>query len=215
MKRVAVFGGSFDPVHVGHLTIARRLTELFQLDKFVFLPAFHAPHKPDRNPTSAYHRFAMLTIATQNDPEALVSTLELEKGQTRYSVETIPELKDIYGGAKLFFVMGADSWTDIKTWKNWEDVLTMTDHIVVSRPGYQLNVEHVTDEIRPRIVDLRGAQFDLKRSERERQSIYFTDSIFFDTSSTELREDLSDGVLDSEEDLPIEVANYIEKYNLY
>jgi nicotinate-nucleotide adenylyltransferase len=215
LKRVAVFGGSFDPVHVGHLTIARRLTELFRLDKFVFLPAFHAPHKPDRKPTSAYHRFAMLTLATQNDPEILVATLELEKGLPRYSVETIPELKDIYGDVKLFFVMGADSWTDIKTWRNWEEVLTMTDHIVVSRPGYKLNINHVTDEIRKRIVDLRGAQFDVKRSERESRSIYFTDSVFFDTSSTELREDLSDGELDREEDLPIEVANYIEKYNLY
>jgi len=215
LKRVAVFGGSFDPVHVGHLTIARRLTELFRLDKFVFLPAFHAPHKPDRKPTSAYHRFAMLTLATQNDPEILVATLELEKGLPRYSVETIPELKDIYGGAKLFFVMGADSWTDIRTWKQWEQVLTMTDHIVISRPGYKLNIEHVTDEIRQSIVDLRGSQFDLKRSERESRSIYFTDSVFFDTSSTELREDLSDGELDREEDLPIEVANYIEKYNLY
>ena len=215
MKRVAVFGGSFDPVHVGHLTIARRLTELFQLDRFVFLPAFHAPHKPDRKPTPAYHRFAMLAIATQNDPKILVSTLELEKGQPRYSVETIPELKDIYSGAKLFFVMGADSWTDIKTWKQWEDVLTMTDHIVVSRPGYKLNIEHVTDEMRQRIVDLRGSQFNLERSEREIESIYFTDSVFFDTSSTELREDLSDGELEREEDLPIEVAKYIEKYNLY
>lgn len=215
MKRVAVFGGSFDPVHVGHLTIARRLTELFQLDEFVFLPAFHAPHKPDRKPTSAYHRFAMLAIATQNDPEILVSTLELEKGQPRYSVETMPELKVIYRGAKLFFVMGADSWTDIKTWKQWDDVLKMTDHIVVSRPGYKLNIEHVTEEIRQRIVDLRGSQFDLERSERESESIYFTDSVFFDTSSSELREDLSDGELDREEDLPIEVAKYIEKYNLY
>ena len=215
MKRLAVFGGSFDPVHVGHLTIARRLIELFQLDKFVFLPAFHAPHKPDRKPTSAYHRFAMLTIATQNDPEMLVSTLELEKGQPRYSVETIPELKNIYGDAKLFFVMGADSWTDIKTWKNWERFLTMTDHIVVSRPGYKLNIEHVTDDIRRRIVDLRGSRSDLARSERDGEAIYFTDSVFFDTSSTELREDLSDGELEREEDLPVEVANYIEKYNLY
>jgi len=124
-------------------------------------------------------------------------------------------LKNIYGDAKLFLVMGADSWTDIKTWKNWERFLTMTDHIVVSRPGYKLNIEHVTDDIRRRIVDLRGSRSDLARSERDGEAIYFTDSVFFDTSSTELREDLSDGELEREEDLPVEVANYIEKYNLY
>ena len=71
------------------------------------------------------------------------------------------------------------------------------------------------DESRRRIVDLRGSRSDLTRSERDSETIYFTDSVFFDTSSTELREDLSDGELEREEDLPVEVANYIEKYNLY
>ena len=136
MRRVAVFGGTFDPVHHGHLSIARKLTELFALDLFVFVPAFHAPHKPGRNPTSAYHRFAMLTLATNDLDNVVVSTLELEKGRPRYSVETIPELKQIYTDAKLFFVIGADSWMDIRTWRNWEEVLQMTNHIVVSRPGY-------------------------------------------------------------------------------
>jgi nicotinate-nucleotide adenylyltransferase len=213
--RVAVFGGTFDPVHEGHLSIARRLLELFRLDSFVFIPAFHAPHKPDRTPTSAYHRFAMLTIATENEPKISISTLELEKGKPRYSVQTIPELKEIYSGSKLFFVIGADSWTDIRTWKQWEEVLLMTNHIVVSRPGYEIAVDHVTKAVRERIVDLRSRSFDFEHDERTDDSIYLTDAVFFDTSATEIRDDLSDGVLDRIEDVPTEVAKYIEKYDLY
>lgn len=157
----------------------------------------------------------MLTLATQNDPEIEVSTLELDKGTTRYSVDTIPELKGIYPNSKLFFVMGADSWRDIRTWKRWEEVLTLTNHIVVSRPGYAIETSHVTDEICKRVVDLRGSKADAAIRERQEDAIYIVDSIFVDTSATEVREDLSDGVLDRTDDLPEEVAKYIEKYELY
>ena len=92
MNRVAVFGGTFDPVHNGHLMIARKLIDRFELDLFVFIPAFHAPHKPDRKPTSAFHRFAMLALATEAEKKMIVSTLELEKGEPRYSVETMNAL---------------------------------------------------------------------------------------------------------------------------
>ena len=215
MRRTAVFGGTFDPVHNGHLSIARKLIELFDLDLFVFIPAFHAPHKPDRTPTSAYHRFAMLTLATRHLDKVVVSILELEKGRPRYSVETIPELKEIYPNSKLFFVMGADSWTDIRTWRDWEEVLKMTNHIVVSRPGYEIDISHVTEEIRERIIDFRGKQNAIASDERPENSIYFTDAVFFDASATKLRKDLNDGKLDRVGDVPVEVAKYIEKYDLY
>lgn len=194
--------------------IARKLIDRFELDLFVFIPAFHAPHKPDRKPTSAFHRFAMLALATEAEKKMIVSTLELEKGEPRYSVETIPELKTIYQGWKLFFVMGADSWSDIRTWKEWENVLLSTNHIVVSRPGYEIETGHVTDAVRDRIIDLRAAARTLE-SESVHDSIYFTDLVFYNTSATELREDLSDGKLDREQDLQKEVAKYIEKYELY
>ena len=214
MSRIAFFGGTFDPVHNGHLKIGRTLVKFFGLDRFYFLPAFHAPHKADRNPTPAYQRFAMLSIATEDDSNILVSTHELDRGESRYTVDTIPELAAEFPGSRLFFVMGADSWMDIQTWRRWEDLLMMTNHIVVARPGFDIDFSHVTEKVRKRIKDIRGMK--IAPDERgDESSIYITDAVHFDTSSTLLREDLSDGELERDGDIPVEVAKYIEKYELY
>lgn len=214
MRKIAYFGGTFDPVHNGHLAIARSLVEIFELDRFFFLPAFHAPHKPDRPPTSGYHRYAMLSIATQDDPKIAVSTLELEKREKRYTIDTLPELHAAHPDSRVFFVMGADSWTDIRTWKEWEKVLLSSDHIVVTRPGYDVDFDHVTDAVRERIIDLRGQRNAGIEAQSSKQ-IFITDAVQFDTSATELREDLSDGKLEREDEIPAEVAKYTQKYELY
>lgn len=214
MKRIAYFGGTFDPIHNGHLTIGRSLVKLFDLDRLFFLPAFHAPHKPDRPPTSGYHRYAMLSLATREDQHLAVSTLELEKGQKRYTIETLPELHALHPADRVFFVMGGDSWNDILTWRDWENVLLSSDHIVVTRPGHDLTFDHVSDAVRDRIVDVRGKK-EVDLADHKEKGIFITDAVFFDTSATELREDLSDGHLARKDDVPAEVAKYIEKYELY
>mgnify|MGYP003389963114 CR=1 FL=1 len=211
-KRVAYFGGTFDPVHNGHLAIGSSLVKLFGFDRFYFLPAFQAPHKPDRKPTSGYHRFAMLSLATQNDDALAVSDLELQTQQTRYTIDSLPELQRRHPNEKVFFVMGADSFMDIKTWRDWENVLLGFEHIVVTRPGYDISFEHVTEAVRKRIIDLRGGTGVQMTSDRQ---IYITDAVIYDASATELREDLSDGDLERKDDLPVEVAKYIEKNELY
>ena len=214
LKRIAYYGGTFDPVHCGHITVAKWLLDLFSLDRFVFLPAFHAPHKPDRKPTSGYHRFAMLALATQDDPRISVSTLELLHGEKRYTVETLPEVIERHTNSEVFFVMGADSWSEITTWREWEKVLLMTNHIVVTRPGYDITFDHVSDAVRDRIVDLRYGRPTLP--EGGGPKIYVTDAVQIDVSATEIREDiLEDERLDREADVPQEVAKYIEKYELY
>lgn len=214
MKKIAYFGGTFDPVHNGHLAIARSLVDIFELDRFFFLPAFHAPHKPDRPPTSGYHRYAMLSIATQDDAKIAVSTLELEKRERRYTIDTLSELQALHPDSRVFFVMGADSWTDIRTWREWEKVLLSSDHIVVTRPGYDVGLDHVTDAVRERIIDIRG-QRNAGIETQPGKRIFITDAVQFDTSATELREDLSDGKLDREDEIPAEVAKYTQKYELY
>jgi nicotinate-nucleotide adenylyltransferase len=216
MKRIAFYGGTFDPVHCGHITVARRLIDIFALDEFVFLPAYHAPHKPETKPTSAYHRFAMLSLATLNEKRMKVSTIELDHAEKRFTVETLPEIIARFPETELFFVMGADSWADIRTWRDWETVLLMTNHIVVTRPGYEIGFDHVTQAVRGRIVDMRGRDGSAAPSGNPDMNIFITDAVKLDVSATEIRDDVrEDERLDREQDVPEEVAKYIEKYELY
>lgn len=220
MKRIAFYGGSFDPVHRGHVAVAEKLLELFDLDEFIFIPAFHAPHKHDTKPTNAYHRYAMLCLATADAPRMTVSLMEIETGEKRYSLDTLTELKKKHAGDMIHFVMGADSWRDIRTWHEWEKVLLLTNHIIVSRPGYPVTVDHVTDAVRRRVMDLQRMEAANIRSAIKSTSfgdkIFLTDAVNFDISATEIREDIkADDVFDRTDGVPEAVAKYIEKYELY
>lgn len=240
MKRIAFYGGSFDPLHNGHLTIARKLTEIFELSEFVFIPAFHAPHKKDKNPTSGFHRYAMLALATNDAPKIGISTMELDVPAKPYTFETLRRLKEELNETQIFFVMGADSWQDITTWREWETVLTLVNIIVVTRPDYEIGFSHVTEEIRARIVDLRvqspksevqseiGAVENdnlLKKVEDNgklwtsdfglRTKIFITDAIRIDVSATEIRQKIKTNATGWQQDVPVEVAKYVEKYELY
>lgn len=211
MKRIAFYGGSFDPVHRGHMAVAEKLVQIFELDEFVFIPAFHAPHKLDRMPTSAFHRYAMLCLATSERQETKVSNIELELPEKPFTVETLERLKAQFPEDRIFFVMGSDAWQEIDTWRDWERVLMMTDHIVVTRPGYEIDFSHVTNEVRNRITDLRtGSRFtnlDLR--------IYITDAVSLDISATDIRNGIRESAAHWQKDVPDEVAKYIEKYQIY
>jgi nicotinate-nucleotide adenylyltransferase len=216
MKRIAFYGGSFDPVHRGHLAIAHALLAQFKLDEFVFVPAFHAPHKLRKTPTSAYDRYAMLCLVTQDEPKIRVSKMEIEMPERPYSVETLTRLNAELPDDEIYFVMGADSWMDITTWRDWEKVLALSNHIVVTRPGVEIDFSHVTDEIRSRIVDMRSEPGAIATGSLSSQrSIYITDAVNIDISATEIRQKIRDNVTNWREDVPLEVANYIEKYQIY
>src|SRR5689334_20150427 len=185
-QRIALYGGTFDPVHTGHLEIARRVSELFEIEKLIFIPAQMAPHKIGRPVTEPIHRYAMLALATQNDPRLSISTLELDHPDRKYTVDTIDYFQRLFGDAcELFFIMGADSWSEITTWREWERLLTMTNHIVVTRPGYEPSTVHV-GALSERIVDLRS---DLRsgRGALDQQEIFFTDVVMNDVSATNIR----------------------------
>ena len=209
--KIAFYGGSFDPFHIGHLAIANKLTELFKLDEFVFIPAFHAPHKKDKKPTSAFHRFAMLCLATNNEAKIRVSKMELDAPEKPYTFETLTKLKNELTSAEIFFVIGADSWEEITTWREWETVLTLTNVVVVTRPGYEIGFSHVTDEIRTRIVDLRESSYQ----ENKGQWIYITDAVQIEVSSTDIRKKVREDISNWRELVPEEVAKYVKKYDLY
>lgn len=214
-RRFAFYGGSFDPVHNGHMTIAKTLVKLFRLDEFVFIPAFHAPHKSGLKPTPAFHRYAMLALATNSLLDISVSPMEIELPGRPFTVETLTRLLNEFDAAEIFFVMGADSWNDILTWREWEKVLTMTNHIVVTRPGYPIETEHVTPEIRERIVDLRGLTNEPAFDDSQALKIYLTDAVSVDISATAIRRGIRSGDDAISGNVPAEVAKYLEKYHIY
>jgi nicotinate-nucleotide adenylyltransferase len=217
-RRVALYGGTFDPVHLGHLEVARRVAELFEIEKVLFVPAQIAPHKLTRAVTPSLHRYAMLVLATQNDQRIFVSTFELDASDRRYTVDTIRHFQSSFGDStELFFIMGADSWSEITTWRDWERLLTMTRHIVVTRPGYDISSEHVGASLRDRIVDLRNVDNDAdKIKQLTGARVFVTDVVTKDISATEIRHVARQGRFDDLRNLvPQPVAEYIKKYGIY
>jgi nicotinate-nucleotide adenylyltransferase len=214
MTRIAFYGGSFDPVHLGHVAVAKRLTQVFDLDEFVFIPAYHAPHKKRLAPTPALDRYAMLALATNNENDVSISKMEIEVPNKPYTVETLTRLNELLPDEQLFFVMGADSWRDIRTWLEWEKVLTLTNHIVVTRPGYEINSEHLTREIGELIVDVRGDAEVAIEPDSEKK-IYITDAVNIDVAAIEIRKKIREGNDSWRDDVTLEVAKYIEKYQIY
>jgi nicotinate-nucleotide adenylyltransferase len=212
-ERIALYGGTFDPVHTGHLEVARSVLQLFEIEKVLFIPAQMAPHKIGRPVTEPIHRYAMLALATQDDPQLSISTFELDAPDRRYTVDTLEHFQRVLGDStELFFIMGADSWSEITTWREWERLLSMTSHIVVTRPGYEPVRSHV-GTISERIVDLRGGQSP--RVERD-PKIYFTDVVMKDVSATNIRRLVGEGRIDELTGLVCgPVLEYIKKYGIY
>lgn len=210
--RIGLYGGTFDPVHLGHLKVARSVLELFEIEKVLFVPAQLAPHKLTRPVTASIHRYAMLALATQDDPALAISTYELDGSDRRFTVDTIGHFQREIGDDKeLFFIMGADSWSEIKTWREWQRLLSMVHHVVVTRPGYDVEVH---DEVSDRIVDLRSTE--VSSTDWSAPRIFFTDVVFEDVSATEIRE-LSRHKRFEELSRYVSrpVVQYIEKYSIY
>jgi nicotinate-nucleotide adenylyltransferase len=216
--RVALYGGTFDPVHLGHLEIARGVSKLFEIQEVLFIPALKAPHKQTRAVTPVIHRYAMLALATQNDPRLFVSTFELEAPDRRYTVDTVAHFQSTFGDSSdLFFIMGADSWSEITTWREWEKLLAMTNHIVVTRPGYDVNVGNISKCLQERIVDLRFAP-DPKTIVQsvDGKGIFVTDVVMKDISATQIRRAANeDRFADLANQVPQSVIEYMKKYRIY
>ena len=213
-KRIALYGGTFDPVHAGHLEVARRVSQLFEIEKVLFIPAQMAPHKIGRRVTEPIHRYAMLALATQDDSQLSISTFELDAPDRRYTVDTVDHFQQALGDStELFFIMGADSWSEVTTWREWERLLSMTNHIVVTRPGYEPVTTHV-GKISDRIVDVRGGKSP-SRTESGKK-IFFTDVVMKDVSATSIRHLGREGSFEELTGLvPGPVLEYIKKYGIY
>ena len=185
--RIALFGGTFDPVHCAHTTVAREAADAFELDQVLFVPAAHPPHK--RSTATPYRdRFRMIELACAVDPRFVPSRLEEGQGRS-YSIRTIERLRNELSPAdRLFFIIGADAFAEIATWHRWQDVLRSVEFIVVTRPGHEYRVPP-------------GAR------------VHRLDTLALPVSSSDVRAALARGETPSE--LPPEVLEYILSNHLY
>lgn len=213
-RRIGAYGGTFDPVHNGHIEVARAVARDFELDTVLLIPAHRPPHKDPRTISDAYHRYAMAVLATLDEPRVRVSTIELEAPDKPYSYETVERLKQACGSqTELFFIVGADSFEEINTWREPERLLANANLIAVTRPRYEVRVSHLPEPMRANIVDLRNGA-SLERKEPRGCCIYLTDRANNDVSSTEVRRRVRAGESIAEL-VPAPVARYVEKYGLY
>lgn len=197
--RVALFGGTFDPPHLGHLAIAKAAADAFQLDSVLFAPVGLQPLKTD-HPTSPFEdRLAMVRLACKIDHRFHVSRVDAPRpdGAPNYTVESLATLRQQMPRATLFSIVGADSFLTLRQWHEPDRLLTLTDWIVVSRPGSSLD-------------DLSS----LRLTSEQRSHLHLLTTVHEDVSATQLRRRLA--AADPCQDwLPLEVAQYIRQHHLY
>jgi len=162
--RLAIFGGTFDPIHLAHLAIAREAANRFQLDRVLFVPAAHPPHKHGVTHAPYEDRVRMAELACAADPRFEVS--RLEEGTARsYSIDTIEKVRaDLAPGDELFFVIGADAFADIRSWYRWRDVAAAVTFLVVSRPGHAYEAPEEARWQRIDQVDLPVSSSEIRRA---------------------------------------------------
>lgn len=139
--RVGVMGGTFDPIHHGHLVAASEVAARFELDEVVFVPTGVPTFKQDAEVTVAEHRYLMTVIATASNPRFTVSRVDVDRPGVTYTVDTLRDLKERRPDADLFFITGADAVAQILEWKDAEQLFSMAQFVAVTRPGHALSVE--------------------------------------------------------------------------
>jgi nicotinate-nucleotide adenylyltransferase len=217
---LALFGGTFDPVHRGHLAVARAAAKKFDLRLVYFVPADLPPHKGHRILMDFRHRFAMLALATAEEDSFVPSLLEAHSGQPNYSIETVRRLKSTLKKTdKLYFLIGIDAFMEISTWKQPVQLLGECDFIVTSRPGYSL-----ADVGKALPETLRPSAEVLQALRRQQASgaialpstmIHLLSDVNEKISSTQIRAAARKSIKQLSRYVPETVARYIRKERLY
>jgi nicotinate-nucleotide adenylyltransferase len=178
-RRVGVMGGTFDPIHYGHLVTAEEAVMQFGLEEVVFVPTGHPWMKADRDVSSPEHRYLMTVVATASNPRFSVSRVEIDRAGPTYTVDTLRALGDEYPDAELFFISGADAVLEIIEWKDPEDVLSLAHFIAATRPGYDLaRFEAAAPTSHPKVSTMNVpalaiSSSDIRRRVREGRAIRY------------------------------------------
>jgi nicotinate-nucleotide adenylyltransferase len=212
--RIGLFGGTFDPIHWGHLRSAEEVSETFHLDRVLFIPAAIPPHKRAQTTTPARHRLAMVRLAVGRNPRFEVSTVEISRPGVSYSIDTVRHFaaKQRKGDA-LFFIVGLDAFREIGTWKDFANLFSLCDFIVTSRPGSK-----DSDPLRGTGVAVKKLFcYDFKRKNYRHESgrrIFFTKLTDIGISASAIRRRIKEG-RSIRYLVPLEVEAYIKKQGLY
>ncbi len=197
MKKIGLFGGTFDPIHFGHLTLAERVLNEFSLDEIIFIPAGSPPHKTTKKVTEKQHRLNMVLLATRDNPRFSVSDFEIQNESLNYSYITISHFKEQNPKDEFFFIVGGDSFRDFPDWKNYRTLISLCTFIVVPRPGTQPSgyfEKFCGDEVPPRV--------------------FFLNNFSCGISSTKIRTLLKEGK-EIKNQVPHNVEQYIKTNKLY
>jgi nicotinate-nucleotide adenylyltransferase len=136
--RIGIFGGTFNPIHFGHLVLAEQAYEKLNLDKVIFIPSFYPPHKKSHDVISALHRYNMVKLAIKGNPRFEISDIEVKRKGRSFLIDTLRQLKKIYPKAKLFFISGSDTSEQMSRWKSIDEILNLAKFVLAKRPGYRL-----------------------------------------------------------------------------
>lgn len=138
-RRIGILGGTFNPVHYGHLAASEEVRQRLNLDLVLFVPSYLPPHKREEDIPSADQRLQMIRLAVSGNPHFMASDLEVKRKGRSYTLDTILALRDLYPGADLFFITGLDTFLEISTWHQWQKLLGLSAFVVLSRPGYRFS----------------------------------------------------------------------------
>jgi nicotinate-nucleotide adenylyltransferase len=208
--RVGVIGGTFDPIHCGHVAVARQSQRLLQLDRIILIPSSQPPHRPDQPRASRYHRFAMAVLAAIGHRSWQVSDAELERSGPSYTFDTLIDVaNDGYLPSQIFFLLGSDAFAEIASWSRYPGVLDLAHFVVVSRPGTPMA------SLRSRLPQLASrmiAPDDIDSADATRVILLETHTP--DVSSTDIRARVDSG-RSIEGLVPDAVATYISTQQPY
>ena len=200
-RKIGLIGGSFDPVHSGHLIIAQDAADRLELDEVIFIPANIPPHKQDRQRVSAEHRVNMLRLASESNFLFSVSTMEIERGGVSYTFDTVCECRDSNPDANYVLIVGSDTLVDMPNWYNVEELLEISDVATFVRPG-EVDLGQIEKKI----------SLDQELKNTLMSNIY--DARLVDISSTEIRLRIAEG-MGIKYLVPPEVEMYIYEHGLY
>jgi nicotinate-nucleotide adenylyltransferase len=214
-KRIGLLGGTFNPVHEGHLRAAEEVRSRFALSPVLFIPSYIPPHKQTTDMAPPEDRFAMVELAVRVHPHLVASPLEIEAREKSYSIITLNKLKAIYPDTWVFFIVGVDAFIEIETWKSYREVLEQCRFIVISRPGFDLARarEVLPSEYSRKMGECSGPG-PVGEDLLARFRIFLAPIKALDISATDIRRRVREG-RPIQGLVPGPVEEYIRKKNLY